>query len=144
MKSLITIDPRYQETDQMGVIHHSVYAVWFEMGRVKYCDDIGLPFKEIEDSGLRLAMIDLRSIYKKPALFGYKYKQYTYLVDFSRIRMTFRYEIYNENDELIHIGESVLVWLDENLRPTNVLKSNKNIYDLFTKHVVKKKEIENA
>ena len=137
MKSLLTIEPRYQETDQMGVIHHSVYAVWFEMGRVKYCDDIGLPFKEIEDSGLRLAMIDLRSIYKKPAFFGYKYKQYTYLSDFSRIKMTFRYEIYNELDELIHVGESVLVWLDKDLRPTNVLKSNKRIYDLFSKHVVK-------
>ncbi|PKK99178.1 MAG: 4-hydroxybenzoyl-CoA thioesterase [Tenericutes bacterium HGW-Tenericutes-2] len=144
MKSLITIEPRYQETDQMGVIHHSVYAVWFEMGRVKYCDDIGFPFKKIEDSGLRLAMIDLRSIYKKPALFGNQYKQYTYLIDFSRIRMTFRYEIYNEKDELIHVGESVLVWLDTNLRPTNVLKSNKQIYDLFAKHVVKAKGIENA
>ena len=142
MKSLITIEPRYQETDQMGVIHHSVHAVWFEMGRVKYCDDIGLPFKEIEDSGLRLAMIDLHSIYKKPAMFGYRYKQYTYLSDFSRIKMTFRYEIYNEADELVHLGESVLVWLDKELKPTNVLKSNKHIYDLFSKHVVK--EIQNG
>ncbi len=137
MKSLLTIEPRYQETDQMGVIHHSVYAVWFEMGRVKYCDDIGLPFKEIEDSGLRLAMIDLHSIYKKPARFGYQYKQYTYLSDFSRIRMTFRYEIFNEFNDLVHIGESVLVWLDSDLKPTNILKLNKRIYDLFSKHVVK-------
>ncbi|MDO9628450.1 MAG: acyl-CoA thioesterase [Acholeplasmataceae bacterium] len=137
MKSLTTIEPRYQETDQMGVIHHSVYAVWFEMGRVKYCDDIGLPFKQIEDSGLRLAMIDLHSIYKKPAFFGYQYKQYTSLIDFSRIRMTFRYEIFNEQDELVHIGQSELVWLDSHLKPTNVLKTNKYIYDLFSKHVDK-------
>ena len=48
MKHATIIHPRYQETDQMGIIHHSVYPVWYELGRVEFCNAIGVPFHEIE------------------------------------------------------------------------------------------------
>jgi acyl-CoA thioester hydrolase len=137
MESILNITPRYQETDQMGVIHHSVYAIWFEMGRVEYCNNIGLPFHVIEDKGLRLAMIDLRSKFIKPAIFGQNYILKTYLTELTKVKLIFKYLIFNQNQELIHEGESTLVWLDQSLRPINVSKNYNDVYQIFLKEVKK-------
>lgn len=137
MKSEITIEPRYAETDQMGIIHHSVYPVWYEMARVKFCSDIGLPFHEIESRGVGLAMIHMGLNYLKPSRFGESVKVVTSLVEFSKIRMTFKYDVYNSHDELINQGETKLVWLDQNLKPVNIYKSHPDIYHLFLEQLVK-------
>ncbi|MCR3906777.1 MAG: acyl-CoA thioesterase [Tenericutes bacterium] len=137
MKSVLTIEPRYQETDQMGVIHHSVYPIWYEMGRVKFCDDIGIPFPKIEEQNISLAMVEMKSIFKKPSKFGETYTQRTLLIEFSGVQMEFRYELYDKNNELIHIGETRLVWLNNQFRPMNIEKTNPDMYKLFTKNIEK-------
>jgi acyl-CoA thioester hydrolase len=137
MESILKIVPRYQETDQMGVIHHSVYAIWFEMGRVEYCKNIGLPFHVVEEKGLRLAMIDLKSKFIKPAIFGKTYIMKTYLTELTKVKLIFKYLIFNDNNELIHEGESTLVWLDQSLKPINVAKNFNDVYQIFLKEVKK-------
>lgn len=131
MKSEITIEPRYAETDQMGIIHHSVYPVWYEMARVKFCADIGLPFHEIELRGVGLAMIHMELTYIKPSRFGESVKVITSLIEFSKVRMTFKYDVYNSLGELINQGITKLVWLSQNLKPINIYKSHLDIYELF-------------
>ncbi len=135
MKSILNIDPRYAETDQMGIIHHSVYPVWYEMGRVKFCDDMGFPFKKIEDLGVGLAMIHMDINYTKPARFGFPLKMITKLIKCTRVRMTFHYEIFNMDNELIHMGESELVWVGSDLKPLNVYKRQPDLYERFIKQV---------
>lgn len=131
MKSEIIIEPRYAETDQMGIIHHSVYPVWYEMARVKFCKDIGLPFHDIEKKGVGLAMVHMELNYIKPSRFGESVKIVTSLIEFSKVRMTFQYDVYNGLNELINQGITKLVWLGENLKPINIYKSHLDIYSLF-------------
>lgn len=133
MKSVMTIIPRYQETDQMGVIHHSVYPIWYEMGRVKFCDDLGMPFKTIESMGVGLAMVSLTAEFKKPSFFGETYTQHTILTECSRVKLTFRYELYNREGELVHIGHTVLAWLGSGFRPQNIARHHPDLYQLFSK-----------
>lgn len=45
---------RYAETDQMGIVHHSVYPIWFEAGRTDYMEKEGYPYSRIEEEGLML------------------------------------------------------------------------------------------
>ncbi len=135
MKSLLTIEPRYQETDQMGIIHHSVYPVWYEMGRVKFCDDMAFPFKKIEALGVGLAMVHMESNFLKPAYFGSPLFMETKLIKFTRVRMTFHYEIYDSYGEMIHHGQSHLVWVGKDLKPINMLKVQPDLYELFMKQV---------
>ncbi len=137
MKSKIIIDPRYAETDQMGIIHHSVYPVWYEMARVKFCSDIGLPFQEIEARGVGLAMVHMGFNFLKPSRFGEPVTILTSLVEFSKVRLTFKYDIYNQSNELINQGETKLVWLDQNLKPINIYKSHPDIYHLFLEQLEK-------
>ena len=136
MKSLLSIEPRFAETDQMGVIHHATYPIWYEMGRIKYCDDLGMPFKNFIERGIHLAVTELSVNYKKSTRFGDDLKLYTYLIGFTKIRSYFKFELYNQNNELINTGLATLAWLDQNMKPLNIQKTHPDIFEVFSKHVV--------
>ncbi|RJX24135.1 MAG: acyl-CoA thioesterase [Acholeplasma sp.] len=132
MKYTITIHPRYQETDQMGIIHHSVYPIWYEMGRVGFCEALGLPFHTIEEKGLRLAILSVHSEFIKSSRFGEVYQLETKITELSKVRMMFTYVIYNSLNELIHRGYTEIAWLNVSLRPINLQKQYPDIYALFS------------
>lgn len=58
---------RYAETDQMGIVYHANYIVWMEVGRVEYCRAAGISYRDMEQSGLRLAVIEASCRYISPA-----------------------------------------------------------------------------
>ncbi len=58
---------RYAETDQMGVVYHANYLVWFEVGRVELIRAMGLSYKRIEESGCRIAVVEAAARYRSPA-----------------------------------------------------------------------------
>ena len=43
---------QYYETDQMGIIHHSNYIRWMEEARIAYMDELGFPYKKVEEAGI--------------------------------------------------------------------------------------------
>ncbi len=56
-ESHITV--RYAETDQMGVVHHAVYPVWFELARTDFMKQIGVSYAQIESLGVMLPVTDI-------------------------------------------------------------------------------------
>src|SRR5690606_39510594 len=60
---------RFAETDQMGVVHHSVYPVWFEAGRVEWMRQRSLSYRELEESGISLAVARLEVAYRAASRF---------------------------------------------------------------------------
>ncbi len=62
----ITIRPRYSETDQGGVVHHSVYPVWFEMGRTELLRVNGLAYKDLEEAGVFFVVAELHLKFRQP------------------------------------------------------------------------------
>ncbi len=65
----IEIRPRYAETDQAGVVHHSVYPVWFEMGRTELLRANGMAYKDLEAAGFFFVVAELRIKYRRAALY---------------------------------------------------------------------------
>jgi acyl-CoA thioester hydrolase len=63
----IQIVPRYAETDKGGVVHHSVYPVWFEMGRTELLRANGLAYKGLEEAGVFFVVARLNIEYRQPA-----------------------------------------------------------------------------
>lgn len=63
-----TVRVRYAETDQMGVVYHANYLVWFEVGRVEFIRQVGLDYKRMEqEEGAMIAVIEAKARYKAPA-----------------------------------------------------------------------------
>ncbi|OIQ16281.1 MAG: thioesterase [Flavobacterium sp. MedPE-SWcel] len=103
---------RYAETDQMGVVYHGNYAQYFEMGRVEWLRDLGLSYKFMEENGVMLPVVSLSLNYKKPARYDDLLTVKTIFKKQESVKIEFDYEIYNENGELLTIGNSVLVFVD--------------------------------
>ena len=57
---------RYAEVDRMGVVHHAVYPVWFEVGRTDFFRSLGRSYAELENSGILLPLIQLECHYLSP------------------------------------------------------------------------------
>ncbi len=70
MRVVLPLEVRYAETDQMGVVHHGVYVVWMEAARVEFLKRLGVPYHELERSGVRLPVVELGVTYRAPAAFG--------------------------------------------------------------------------
>lgn len=65
----IEVVPRYAETDQSGVIHHTVYPVWFEMARTELLRVNGLAYSDLEKAGVYFVVAELTCKYKRPAFY---------------------------------------------------------------------------
>lgn len=110
------IEVRYAETDQMGVVHHSVYPIYFEQARVDWLRSMGMHYQKMEDSGVILPLNKLSVDYKRPAKFGDVLKVKTSLDQLPGATITFNYEIKNQNDELLTLGQTILVFVNEATR----------------------------
>src|SRR6201997_1004367 len=63
-----TVRVRYAETDQMGVVYHSNYLIWFEVGRVELIRQMGLDYKKMEEEeGCGISVVDVHARYRAPA-----------------------------------------------------------------------------
>ncbi len=109
----IEIVPRYNETDQAGVIHHSIYPIWFEMGRTELLRANGLAYKDLEAAGYLFVVADLHLKYRRPALYDQALILETRCgkVTASRVEHTYRITEPATNT-LIAEGSSILACVD--------------------------------
>ena len=109
---------RYGETDQMGVVYHGNYPQYLEMGRVEWLRDMGISYKEMEESGIMLPVISLKIIYKKSAFYDDLLTVTTRIRKRPMVKIEFDYEIHNEAKELLIEANTVLAFMDTvNNRP---------------------------
>ncbi|KGX92047.1 hypothetical protein N781_03265 [Pontibacillus halophilus JSM 076056 = DSM 19796] len=97
---------RYQETDQMGVVYHANYLVWFEIGRTSLIEDLGFNYADMEESGIVSPVVDVNIHYKKPVRYGQRATVKTWVQSYDGIRVTYAYEILTPEGEIAVTGES--------------------------------------
>ena len=88
MKTETTIRVRYNECDSMGVVHHAVYPVWFEIGRTELLRVQGKTYRSLEQQGVYLVVSDLVIKYKKPAKYDDELILETEVSHYSPARIT--------------------------------------------------------
>lgn len=109
---------RYSETDQMGYVYYGNYAQYFEIGRVEAMRMIGLIYKDIENQGYMLPVMNLKIDYKHPAKYDDLLTIRTEIVSLNGVRLLFAYTILKENT-ILCTGETTLVFVNkETMRPT--------------------------
>ncbi|MFD2045756.1 acyl-CoA thioesterase [Ornithinibacillus salinisoli] len=129
-----SIEVRYQETDQMGVVYHGNYLVWFEIGRTKFIEALGFNYAEMEKSNIVSPVVDIQASYKKPIRYGDKPKIQTWLESYDGIRTVYGYQVLHEDGEIAVIGESkhVIVKKDS-FRPLSLRKAFPKWHDAYMK-----------
>jgi acyl-CoA thioester hydrolase len=118
MTASIEINPRYAETDQMGVIYHGNYFTYFEVARTNLFDALGYSYRKLEDEGIILPVTEVQCRYKKPIKYGEKIIVSAEVSKVQRIKITFEYKIHRESDgELLAIGCTKHGFVDKQLNP---------------------------
>ena len=105
---------RYAETDQMGVVYHANYFVWFEVGRVELLRQLGFSYRDMEQSdGCFIAVVDARCRYKAPARYDDEIIVRTHLKNMRDSLLHFGYEVLRASDGvLLAEGETTHVVVD--------------------------------
>src|SRR5690625_2841620 len=119
-----TVEVRYQETDQMGVVYHGNYLVWFEIGRTKFIESLGLSYADMEKNNIVSPVIDAKLKFKKPFYYGEKAVIDTWVEKYNGVRTIYRYQILDEAGNVGVSGttEHVIVRKD-NFRPISLRKA---------------------
>jgi acyl-CoA thioester hydrolase len=97
---------RYAETDQMGVVHHSVYAVWFEAARSAFSRAVGLAYVEWERRGVLLMVSDLACRFRRPARYDDEVTIGVQVAEVASRRVVFQYCVTGPGGELLATGET--------------------------------------
>lgn len=109
----ITIIPRYSETDQAGVVHHTVYPVWFEMGRTELLRANGYAYRDLEKSGVFFVVAELNVKYRQAAVYDEKLELTTTCTKITPAKIEHSYILKRpEVDEVLVEGKTVLACLD--------------------------------
>ena len=105
---------RYAETDQMGVVYHSNFIVWFEVGRVEMLRQLGFTYRDMEKhDDIHIAVADVHCRFKQPAMYDDLLTIRTRLVNVRGSVLHFGYQVLRADDEkLLAEGESVHLCVD--------------------------------
>ncbi len=103
---------RYADTDQMGYVYYGNYAAYYEIARVESLRSLGLTYKQLEESGTMMPVLENFSKYLAPATYDEMLTIKTAIKEKPGVKITFDYEIFNEQDKLIHVGKTLLVFVD--------------------------------
>lgn len=109
----ITVVPRYAETDKAGVVHHSVYPVWLEMGRTELLRANGLAYKDLEETGVFFVVAELNIKYRRPAFYDEKLLLETHCTGVTASKVEHSYKLTREESGLVLAeGTSILACID--------------------------------
>jgi acyl-CoA thioester hydrolase len=114
-----TVRVRYAETDQMGVVYHSNYLIWFEVGRVELMRALGFEYKQMEtEDDCHIVVADVHCRYEKPARYDEVLRVRTRVAEWRNRIVKFSYEIFRETDDvLLATGDTTHVICGRNGRP---------------------------
>lgn len=131
MPNTTEITVRYAETDCMGVVHHAVYPVWFEMARTDYIESIGISYAEMERRGIMLPVAELTCRYIKSAKYPDRLDVTARVTRLSPARIEFAYTVTPRgSDDVLTTGTSMHAFVDsKTFRPMNFKKVMPDIYD---------------
>lgn len=104
---------RYSETDQMGVVYYGNYAQYFEVARVEFLRELGFVYKELEESGIIMPVVRYETDYKFPAKYDEELSIITTINTVPSSKITFDYEVFNPDDQLVCTAKVILVFLNK-------------------------------
>lgn len=121
LSSKTVLRVRYAETDQMGIVYHSNYLIWFEVGRSEFFRELNLPYTEFEKQGLGLAVIEANCRYRKSAHYDDELVVVTKIENMNFRRIVFSYQVFRDQI-LLADGKTVHVFLSQEGRLADVRK----------------------
>jgi acyl-CoA thioester hydrolase len=104
---------RYSETDMMGYCYYGNYATYFEVARVEAIRQLGFSYKQMEDDGVALPVLEFSIKYFKPAFYDDELTIETSVIEVPNVRIHFTYKTFNSEGIQINEAKTSLVFIDK-------------------------------
>ncbi|MDE6314738.1 MAG: acyl-CoA thioesterase [Lachnospiraceae bacterium] len=132
MVSKTELTVRYAETDQMSIVHHSNYPIWYEAGRTDFIKGLGMTYTEVEAQGVLLPLLELHCKYIQAAKYEDEIIVETRVSGLSVVKIEFSYKVYRKRDGvLLNTGSTVHGMVTKELRPIHMKKEKPELYDML-------------
>lgn len=130
MSGYTEITVRYAETDCMGVVHHAVYPVWFEIARTDYIKAAGMSYAAMEKAGVMLPVTGITCRYRLPAKYDDTLVIVTRIARLTPARIEFSYSVSKKGETAVLAeGTSSHGFVDsKTFRPLNFKKEMPELY----------------
>lgn len=116
----MTADVRYPDCDSMGIVHHAVYPIWYEMARMDFFEKCGFGYEYAHSRGVDPAMVNLEMNYGSPVSFPGTVTIRTRVTLCAGKKLSFSYEVYTPgNDKPNATARSFHIWV-RNGRSVNI------------------------
>lgn len=122
---------RYADTDKMGVVYYSNYAVFYEVGRTEMFRSLGIPYSLLEEQGIAMPVVELICHYHKSAHYDDLITIQTSLESIPAVKVKISYRILNEKGELLNDGSTTLVFVD--MKTGRPVRCPANVLEIITK-----------
>jgi acyl-CoA thioester hydrolase len=111
-QSEVQIRVRYSETDQMGYVYYGNFAAYYEVARTEAFRKLGISYKEMEQEGIIMPVLEMRTKYLRPARYDDLLTIKVHIKNKPHgTRITFHYDVLNEAEELLNVGDTTLVFV---------------------------------
>ncbi|MGY4689932.1 acyl-CoA thioesterase [Salibacterium sp. K-3] len=135
IEAVTEIEVRYAETDQMGIVHHSNYVVWCELGRTHLIQKLGFTYKELEESGIVSPVVHIDLHYKTPIQYGDQVQLHTWIEKYDGLRVIYGYRVMNQAGDRCAEGTSTHVCVDQQtFRPLSIKKHLPSWHEAYERH----------
>lgn len=135
-KSKTDVRITFADTDCMGIVYHTNYIKFFEIGRTEYLREIGHPYSQLEKDGIWLPVASVHCEYKSPARYDDLLTVHTWIETFKGATVVIAYEIYRkETDELLVRGNTKHPITDRNLKPIRLRNVKPELYDTIKENM---------
>lgn len=125
---------RYVETDQMGIVHHSNYYAWFEVGRTEFTKLCDMTYSYMEIQGIMMPVIESSCKYIEGAKYEDEIIIKTWIENLGRARVTFKYDVVRKMDnKLLAQGSTSHAFVGDNFRVVNLKKKKPEIWEKLIK-----------
>ncbi|MBB6732628.1 acyl-CoA thioesterase [Cohnella zeiphila] len=145
---LFPLRVRYQETDKMAVVYHTNYITWFEIGRTEWIRQAGFSYRDIEERGLLLPVVNVEASYAQPARYDDWVTVCTRVAQLSKVRIQFEYRVVRKEEAgietpapsysselpegtLLASGSTTHGWINEKWKVVGLDRAAPDIYDVL-------------
>lgn len=121
---------RYQETDQMGVVYHANYLVWFEVGRTSFIREFGYSYPQLEAKGILLPVVDVGAQYRHSAKYDDVIVVKTNIAEVGPSKVVFHYLVIRKaDDRLLATGHTKHIWVSREMKRVRLPEYFPDLYE---------------
>ncbi len=134
LQTTTTIDTRYPDCDRMGIVHHAVYPIWYELARMDFFKELGFSFTDMNALGVNPAMVDLHLQYKAPATYPQTVAVTVRMGQYAPKKLELIYETRDSaGGEPINTATTFHIWTGPDNRSYNLEENLPDVYGKIKK-----------